>query len=51
MIQPLLSIIIAVKIAKCILAQVLDSIDAQSFDDYQIFVVDGRFSEKGLTIS
>jgi glycosyltransferase involved in cell wall biosynthesis len=51
LIQPLLSIIIAIKIARYLLAQVLDSIDAQSFDDYQIFDVDGRFSEKGLTIS
>ena len=51
MTQPLLSIIIAVKNAECFLAQALDSIVAQSFDDYQIVIVDGRSSDKSLTIA
>ena len=49
--QPLLSVIIAVKNVEFFLAQALDSIVAQSFDDYQIVIVDGRSSDKSLTIA
>ena len=51
MTQPLLSIIIAVKNAEYFLAQALDSIVAQSFDDYQIVIIDGHCSDKSLTIA
>ena len=49
--QPLLSVIIAVKNAEFFLAQALDSVVAQSFDDYQIVIVDGHSVDKSLTIA
>lgn len=51
MIQPAVSIIVATRNSERFLAEALDSIAAQSFDDYQVLVVDAASTDATLEIA
>ena len=49
--EPAVSVIVAIKNAERFLRQALDSIAAQSFEDYEIVVVDGDSTDNGPAIA
>lgn len=48
---PIVSVIIAVRNSEKYLAQCLDSVAAQTFDNYEIIIVDGKSSDATETIA